>query len=532
MNQSVFSSPQSTGLLANRYELKQLIGKGGMGEVFLANDILLGGIPVAIKFLTHTVSDPKMQKDFAREALMSAALSQQSIHIVRAYDYGVSETGKPFYVMEYLSGKILKDLMPISLPMFMTLTRQICLGLQSAHQGIEIDGKICPLVHRDIKPANILVIPDPILGQLAKILDFGIARFLNYAASVSTNKGFHGTLPYCSPEQLDGGELDSRSDIYSLGIMMFEMLAGAKPWQPETDYFGAWYKAHHFETPRAIADIKPNLQLPQKLNDLIMSCLAKSVSDRPQNIAQILDVLENITRSNYVNLPPNFRGGEIASTEKKYFIPSASNFKNNLNIPLVSGLPLAVEQSCWNLFWPQKKPIQEIVFPQPLDTEQGNVVALWLMLSKQEIKNRAGSTRYNQFIFIASPHPMLLWLTVLYNQKLGPKWLPCYLDMQNPQNQRMVCSLAENERYPLIFFTLEAPHSSTNVLSCYIDHSQRQMLQIWVEQSKNLPPSSKSQLSKNLLKHEYKQMQFRIQQQLSSKSQAVSSSPVGNARVH
>ncbi len=177
-----------------------------------------------------------MQQDFAREASTSAALSQKSVHIVRAYDYGVSEKGKPFYVMEYLCGKSLKDLIPLPLPMFVTLSRQICLGLQCAHQGINIDGKICPLVHRDIKPANILVIPDPILGQLVKILDFGIAKFLNYASKVSTNRGFNGTLPYCSPEQLDGEKLDSRSDIYSLGVMMFEMLTGKKPWQPETDY--------------------------------------------------------------------------------------------------------------------------------------------------------------------------------------------------------------------------------------------------------------------------------------------------------
>lgn len=515
MNQSAFASSQSTGLLANRYQLKQLIGKGGMGEVFLADDVLLGGIPVAIKFLTHTVSDPKMQKDFAREALMSAALSQQSIHIVRAYDYGVSEEGKPFYVMEYLSGKSLKELIPMPLPMFMTLTRQICLGLQCAHQGIAKDGKICPLVHRDIKPANILVIPDSILGQLVKILDFGIAKFLNYAASASTNKGFHGTLPYCSPEQLEGGELDSRSDIYSLGVMMFEMLTGEKPWQPETDYFGAWYKAHHFEAPKAIADVKPNLQLPQEVNDLIMACLSKAASDRPQNVAQILQVLEKLNQSKYTSLPTKFR--------ETYSVPADSVFRNNPNIPLGSGLPLAVEQSCWQLFWPHEKPVQEIVFPQLLNTEPGNVTALWLMLSKQEIKSRALSTRYNQFIFIKSPHPMLLWLTVLYNQKLGPKWLPCYLDMQNPQNQRMVCSLAENERYPLIFFTLEAPHSCANVLSSYIDQTQRETLKIWVEQSKSLPPSSKSQLSKNLLKQEYKQMQFRIQQHLASKSQVVAS---------
>ncbi|MCW5317290.1 protein kinase [Nostoc sp. KVJ3] len=503
MNQSPFISPNSKGLLANRYQIKQLIGSGGMGEVFLANDILLGGIPVAIKFLTQTVVNTKMQQDFAREALMSAALSQKSLHIVRAYDYGVNEKGKPYYVMEYLCGKSLKDLIPLSLSMFLTLSRQICLGLQCAHQGINVDGKICPLVHRDIKPANILVIPDPILGQLVKILDFGIARFLNYVSTASTSNGFNGTLPYCSPEQLDGEKLDSRSDIYSLGVMMFEMLTGKKPWEPETDYFGAWYKAHHFEAPKTIADVKPSLKIPQKLNNLIMSCLAKKASDRPQNIAQILQVLNSLEQSNSNTLPPKLASSPI------------------LNYPFNSGLPIAVEQSCQQLLWPQNKPVQEIVFPQLTDTTQGSITALWLMLSKEEIKNYALSTSYNQFIFVTSPHPMLLWVTVLYNRKLAPKWLPCYLDMQNPQNLRLVSLLAENEHYALIFFTLEAPHSCTSVLSSRIEPTQRQMLKTWVQQSHHLPPASQPQLSKQLLKQQYKQMQSRILQHLESKPQVV-----------
>jgi serine/threonine protein kinase len=303
VNMTPFSSPNSTKLLANRYQIKQLIGRGGMGEVFLANDILLGGIPVAIKFLSQTIADPHLQNNFAREAHMSAALSQKSLHIVRAYDYGLSAEGKPFYVMEYLCGKSLKDLIPLSLPMFLLLCRQICLGLQCAHQGMNIDGTIYPLVHRDIKPVNILVIPDPMLGHLVKILDFGIAKFLNYAAVISTSNSFNGTLPYASPEQLEGGELDSRSDIYSLGVVMFEMLTGQKPWQPETDYFGAWYKAHHFQPPRAIAQVSPHLHIPPQLNDLIMACLAKKPCHRPQNMAKILQVLANVTKSSQLILP-------------------------------------------------------------------------------------------------------------------------------------------------------------------------------------------------------------------------------------
>lgn len=236
MNINSFDSTTAPKLIANRYQLKKIIGRGGMGEVFLADDMLLGGIPVAIKFLSQTVLGDKMQEDFAREARICAALSQQSLHIVRVTDYGVSEKGKPFYVMEYLCGKSLKDLIPTPLPMFVAICRQICLGLQCAHQGINMDGKVYPLIHRDIKPANILVIPDPILGQLVKILDFGIAKFLTTKTTTGGSRTFHGTLPYCSPEQLDGSELDERSDIYSLGVMMYEMLTNQKPWKPETDF--------------------------------------------------------------------------------------------------------------------------------------------------------------------------------------------------------------------------------------------------------------------------------------------------------
>jgi len=503
VNQSAFISPHITGLLANRYQLKQLIGSGGMGEVFLADDILLGGTPVAVKFLTQTFINEKMQQDFAREAMLSAALSQKSLHIVRAYDYGVSAEGKPFYVMEYLNGKSLKEIIPMPLPHFLTLIRQICLGLQCAHQGINIDGKIYPLVHRDIKPANILVLPDPILGKLIKILDFGIAKFINYANTVSTNRGFNGTLPYCSPEQLEGSEIDSRSDIYSLGVMMFEMLTGAKPWQPETDLFGAWYKAHHFESPRAIATVSPHLKIPQQLNNLIMACLAKKPSDRPQNMAEILRVLDSLEKSSCQSLPT----------------PLASKYNPKFNINAeITPLPKA---NFAKLTWPQNKPIQEIVFPQLLDTPQGNLTALWLMLPKQEIKKRVLCQRYNHFVFITVPHPMLLWITLLYDPELGPKWLPCYLDMQNPHNQQLVYSLTEHGRYPLICFTLEAPHSCINVLSSHIANTQRQRLKLWLEQSKSLPNSDQALMSKNLLKQQYKQIQSQILEHLSAKAQVV-----------
>ena len=103
MNNSPYLPPQNQELVANRYQIKTLIERGGMGEVFLAEDMLLGGTPVAIKFLSQTIIDTQRQESFNREALLSAALSQKSVHIVHAYDYGVTTNGNPYYVMEYLN---------------------------------------------------------------------------------------------------------------------------------------------------------------------------------------------------------------------------------------------------------------------------------------------------------------------------------------------------------------------------------------------------------------------------------------------
>lgn len=491
MNKIPFASPEDQELLANRYQLQKLIGKGGMGEVFLASDVLLGGTPVAIKFLSQTVSNPKIQANFNREALLSAALSQKSIHIVKAYDYGVSQSGKAFYVMEYLSGQSLKALIPTDLPIFLNLTRQICLGLRCAHEGIIMDGKTYPLVHRDIKPANIFVVPDPMLGQLVKILDFGIAKFLNSATPNST-RGFHGTLSYCSPEQLDGAELDNRSDIYSLGVMMFEMLTGKKPWHPETNSFGAWYKVHQFEQPKAITEANPYIQIPQHLNDLIMTCLAKKPEHRPNNMAEILHVLANLEKSDQ---PQPITNLHRQSLDDHGSVDQYSEKITNTNSKFV---------------WPENKPISEIVFPQLIDTGKNPLATLYLMLPNQEIKDRANSKRYNQFIFITSPHPMLLWITVLYNRQIGPKWLPCYLDMQNSQNIQLISALAANKSYPLMFFSLESPHNCVNILISNIASGQRQKLQTWVRQSQKLPSSSQSHISKKMLKQQYRHIQAQI----------------------
>lgn len=495
MNTISFFSSNCEELISSRYQIKQLIASGGMGEVYLANDLLLGGLPVAIKFISHVVADCEQHQEFANEARICAALSQRSIHIVKVTDYGVWNSGKPFYVMEYIEGKTLNELMPLSVDKFINIARQICLGLQCAHEGIDINGHVYPLVHRDIKPANILVTSDLLLGQLVKILDFGVAKFLHSSATNKNNRGFQGTLAYCSPEQLEESEIDHRSDIYSLGVVMFEMLTGAKPWQPETDYFGAWYKAHRFELPRKITSVNPRKQIPQDLDNLIMACLAKNPDSRPQSLAEVIEVLENI------------KAKKTPSSHIDTIHPS-------------SKLSISVENACRKLTWSKDKPIQEIVFPHLVTTENEIVAALSLMMLKQEIQNRKLADRYNQFVFVTTPYPMLLWVTLLYSPEYGAKWLPCYLDMQNPHHLNLVQSLAGSDRYGLIFFTLESPHPCIEVSSSRIGLRQQQMLETWLKQTHTLPsvPVSARDLSKKLLKQHYKDLQTRILKQLTSNS--------------
>jgi eukaryotic-like serine/threonine-protein kinase len=492
MNKIFFSS-NCEEVISSRYQIKQLIASGGMGEVFLANDLLLGGLPVAIKFISHVVADSEQHQEFANEARICAALSQRSIHIVKVTDYGVCNSGKPFYVMEYLQGKTLNELMPLSLAKFINIVRQICLGLQCAHEGIDISGQIYPLVHRDIKPANILVTADLLLGELVKILDFGVAKFLHTSVININHHRFQGTLAYCSPEQLEENEIDHRSDIYSLGVVMYEMLTGVKPWQPETDYFGAWYKAHRFEMPRKITSVNPHLQIPQDLDNLIMACLAKNPDSRPQSLATVIEVLENI-KAEKATLP---------------YIPSINS---------TSELSLSIEKACRKLTWSKDKPIQEIVFPHLVTTERESVAALSLMMPKQKIQLLKLADRYNQFVFVTLPYPMLLWVTLLYSREHGAKWLPCYLDMQNSNHLKLIESLVACDRYPLIFFTLESPHTCVEVSSSRIRPHQQQMLKTWLKQTQTLPsvPVSSLELSKKLLKQHYNNLQIRILKQLTS----------------
>ncbi|MCU0534879.1 MAG: serine/threonine protein kinase [Hydrococcus sp. Prado102] len=483
--------PKHRRLLANRYQLIDLIGSGAMGHVYRAEDKVLGGVTVAVKFLSQALLNSKMRERFEREAQISAQLGEKGIHIIRVRDYGVDERDIPFYVMEFLQGESLSEIIkyqPLPLSRFLKITRQICFGLECAHKGIIYQGEVCPIVHRDIKPSNILVTQDSALGELVKILDFGIAKLIQ--SNESQTQSFMGTLAYCSPEQMEGKELDNRSDIYSLGIMMYEMLTGEMPIFPENSSFGGWYEAHHYAK---VQPLNSALGAPPALEALIMKCLEKLPPNRFQSVSELIQALDKIESIRH-DSPPVIR--EVPTTLGAGKTTSRSSIASTKDL-------------CLQKSWPDDKPQQKIVFPNLIKTPENTFTSLWVMLDRQDIQNRLNSIRYNQFLFMPNPHPTILWITVLYNRQHGPRWLPCYLDLKTPTGQKLARLLADTGSYWLLFFAIENPQRCQQVMKSTIASNQCKMLREWADTSQ-VQQAGKPQIAKKMLKQELEKLKPRI----------------------
>ncbi|MBF2026315.1 MAG: serine/threonine protein kinase [Oscillatoriales cyanobacterium C42_A2020_001] len=503
--------PNIGRLIANRYHLVELVGRGAMGRVYRAEDVLLGGV-IAVKFLIHNLLTPRMRDRFKTEARTCAQLGQRSLHIVRVTDYGVDGDDVPFYVMEYLQGESLGEVITsqtLPLPRFLSLARQICLGLQCAHQGIQIENQLCPIIHRDIKPSNILVSHDTGFGELVKILDFGIAKLLQEDSGQTSS--FMGTLPYSSPEQMEGQDLDPRSDIYSFGVMMFEMLTGRMPLQAETHSFGGWYRAHHFQTPRTFDAVNPALRLPRALETLVMACLEKKASDRPQSIAEVLKALVPLEERYSASRQIGNRIGEVLARRS---LPEERQIQQ-LPVPLL-------EQIYQSATWPTNMPIAQIVFPHVFAATKESVATIWVMLPMQEIRslqlNRLYNKIYKNFLCTLSPHPMVLWITALYNRfhskETGPRWLRCYLDLKTPQGQSLIHLLADRQEFYIILFALENPRECAHVIKVQIHHPQCLGLKQWAIQAQTTPSVGQPSLSKTMLQSEFERLKQRIVEDL------------------
>ncbi len=484
--------------LNNRYLIKDLIGKGGMGRVYLAEDLSKGRMQVAVKILIMSLETQKMSQRFAREIFIGAQLGRKSKNIVRIFSYGVTDDQTPFYVMEYLQGKNLKTIIkqqPLTIGKFLYICYQICLGLQYAHQGISLKGEIYPIVHRDIKPENIFILEDVKQGENVRILDFGIAKFLTERSGITLTDSFIGSLPYSSPEHMEGRKLlDVRSDIYSLGVLMFEMLTGKHPFKTQSNSFGSWYQAHHFQTPLAFEQVNSQVKIPLKLQNLVLSCLAKEVSDRPANISKILAVLKQVKL-------------DIVNSQTG----NNSNVQQNSSSVQLVPLTSLSEKECWQKTWPKHKPIAPIGFPHLLHSHQSLLPTFWAMLPQKEITQLLDKSHKTEFIAKMNIYPMLLWITVLYDtQSSLARWLSYFLDIQDDRGQKIVRTLADTGYYHLLFFAMEEPSRCAHVMTLTLTASQRQQLTDWLMLSQKSNEFISSSQAKTLLKTEYKKFKFQL----------------------
>ena len=260
-------------IIAERYELLELIGQGGMADVYLAQDIILNRT-IAIKILrTSLAKDPIYVTRFQREASAAAALSHKNI--VEIYDVGEDED-KYYIVMEYVPGMTLKELIlkrgAVHVVEAIDIMKQVISGISKAHQ--------LGIIHRDLKPQNILVTD----SGVAKIADFGIASMQSLAQVTQTDV-IMGSLHYLAPELARGEKATAQSDVYALGIVFYELLRGEVPFNGESPVNIAL--KHMQEDLPSLLEFNPSI--PQSVENIVIKATAKNLNDRYKSATEMLD---------------------------------------------------------------------------------------------------------------------------------------------------------------------------------------------------------------------------------------------------
>jgi serine/threonine protein kinase len=267
-------------LLAGKYRIDRVLGQGGMGMVVAANHVQLNQ-PVALKFLLdEMLGQPTIVERFLREARASAQLRGE--HVCKVTDVGTLDSGAPYIVMELLTGRDLSSLLagngPMPIATVVDYVMQACLGLAEAHAH--------GLVHRDLKPANLFLTQRPDGSPLIKVLDFGIAKAQAESdMSLTRTASVMGSPGYMSPEQLRSArDVDMRSDIWALGVIMYELVAGRPPFSAESITEMAL---------RVAMDPTPQLTMPMPpgFDAIVYRCLEKDPTYRFQDVAQLARAL-------------------------------------------------------------------------------------------------------------------------------------------------------------------------------------------------------------------------------------------------
>ncbi|GAA3215007.1 Stk1 family PASTA domain-containing Ser/Thr kinase [Oerskovia jenensis] len=324
-------------ILAGRYEVGELIGRGGMAEVHIGHDTRLGRT-VAIKILRSDLArDPSFLARFRREAQAAAALNHPAI--VAVYDTGEDthvEPGGgtahvPFIVMEYVEGHTVRDILgdgqAVPIDEAIEITAGVLSGLEYSHHA--------GIVHRDIKPANVMITPT----GAVKVMDFGIARAVaDSAATMTQTHAVIGTAQYLSPEQARGETVDARSDIYSTGCLLFELLTGRPPFIGDSPVAVAYQ--HVREAPAKPSDLAPDV--PEVLDRITLKALAKERTARYSSAAEFRNDLENAVRGGHITAPAlgvaaaaAAGAGALAATQVQGPLENATQVMS----PAVAGAP-------------------------------------------------------------------------------------------------------------------------------------------------------------------------------------------------
>jgi non-specific serine/threonine protein kinase len=295
---------------AGRYEVVEELGRGGMGKVYRVTDKKIGE-EVALKLLNpEIVADKKTIERFRNELKFARKIAQRNV--CRMFDLS-EEGGTPYITMEYVDGEDLKSLLKktgqLTIKKAIAITKQVCEGLAEAHR--------LGVVHRDLKPQNIMIDKE---GN-TRIMDFGIARSMKTKGITEAGTVF-GTPEYMSPEQVEGLDVDPRSDIYSLGVILFEMVTGGVPFKGEN----ALSVALKHKTDKAPAARELNPQIPESLNRVILVCMEKDREERYQDVEEFIADLEKLEKGETVSVRPK--------KEKKHKAPikSGKEWKNSIAV--------------------------------------------------------------------------------------------------------------------------------------------------------------------------------------------------------
>ena len=343
-------------VLGGRYEVGGLIGRGGMAEVHIGRDNRLGRT-VAIKILRSDLArDPSFQARFRREAQSAASLNHPAI--VSVYDTGDdtvrapdgTETQVPFIVMEYVEGHTVRDLLrdgsALPIDEAIEITTGVLSALEYSHHAA--------IVHRDIKPGNVMLTP---VGDV-KVMDFGIARAMaDASATMTQTQAVIGTAQYLSPEQARGEVVDTRSDLYSTGCLLYELLTGRPPFEGDSAVAVAYQ--HVSEAPQPPSVVAPDV--PESLDRIVLKALAKDREERYSTAAEFRADLEAAARNGEVSAPAI---GAMAAAAANPAAPTQV---------LGAEAPPATE--------PEQAPLEEMESAEEEEGGRSNKALVWILVA-------------------------------------------------------------------------------------------------------------------------------------------------------